>query len=134
MHLYQRLGHAELVHPLAQDLKRQLDVATGIGRHLTRLVQLQLEVHAPLKVQAALDWNLAHHGVPHDAIGAGDTGGYLPRHQRHYAGDQDHGDDYEAGSKRIQHDDSVVFRKRVQSPNARSIECRERVGPVPGQL
>jgi hypothetical protein len=54
-HLGDGLGDAELVHPLAEDGERQIQIPLGIGRHLLRLVQLQGQVHPALEIEAELE-------------------------------------------------------------------------------
>jgi len=66
--LHQWLRDAELVDPLPHDLERALDRFRLVGNDLFGLVDLELKVHAALKIKAALEWYAIDRVIDKDAV------------------------------------------------------------------
>jgi hypothetical protein len=98
--LDQRLLHPELVDPLPQDGERQIEVLLGIGGHLLGLIQLEGEMHAALKIEAALQGHPGDGYVVHDPIRSRLTRGNVPGEQEVHRGDYQQADDQQSRTNR----------------------------------
>ncbi|PKL93865.1 MAG: hypothetical protein CVV20_01490 [Gemmatimonadetes bacterium HGW-Gemmatimonadetes-1] len=65
-----RLGHAELVDPLAQNGEREIDVPGRVRGYPHRLVEFETEVHPALQIEAAFERHPTDRDILHHAVGA----------------------------------------------------------------